>query len=63
MGGLEPDDTGYGVRVFIRLFSLVFLLYRMYRRLPKSQKRQLHEAVQRYAPRVASAARNARKSR
>jgi hypothetical protein len=47
--------------VFIRVFSLVFLLYRMYRRLPKSQRRQLHEAVQRYAPRVASAARNARK--
>ncbi|MBA3333364.1 MAG: hypothetical protein M3Q59_03245 [Actinomycetota bacterium] len=40
-----------------RIFTFVLLLYRLYRRLPKSQRRQLLDAVERYGPRVASEAR------
>jgi hypothetical protein len=50
--------------VLFRLFSLAFLLYRMYRRLPRSQRRKLREAAQRHGPRIAStAARRARQRR
>ncbi|CAN5235603.1 hypothetical protein BH20ACT13_BH20ACT13_03120 [soil metagenome] len=40
----------------VRLFTFVLLLYRLYRRLPRSQRRQLLDAVERYGPRVASEA-------
>ncbi|MBA3382573.1 MAG: hypothetical protein H0T97_12035 [Actinobacteria bacterium] len=40
----------------VRLFTFVMLLYRMYRRLPKSQRRQLVDAVGRYGPRAAERA-------
>jgi hypothetical protein len=42
--------------VIFRFFTLAFLLYRMYRRLPRSQQRQLREALQRHGPRIASTA-------
>jgi hypothetical protein len=42
--------------VIFRVFTLAFLLYRMYRRLPRSQRRQVREALQRHGPRIASTA-------
>jgi len=56
-GRFEKTRSGYGVGVpLLRLFTFVLMLYRMYRRLPKSQRRQLVDAVGRYGPRVAETA-------
>jgi hypothetical protein len=54
--GFGPTRAVYGGRMplYLRGIPLVLFLFRMWRRLPASQKKQVLRALQRHGPRVAA---------